>query len=806
MKAETMEPVIGVEVHAQLLTRSKLFCPCPVSFGEPPNSNTCPVCLGHPGTLPVLNGRALEMAAAMALACGCRINHSSRFARKHYFYPDLPKGYQITQYAEPLAENGVLEIKDDRGEPLPVAIERIHLEEDAGKLLHDPRRGRTHLDFNRAGVPLIEIVSRPRMGSPEETIRFLTLTKAILEYLGICSGRMEEGSLRCDVNISLRPAGSSALGPKAELKNLNSFRAVRLAIAEEIRRQSAILSSGGVVTGETRRWDPDTGRTVLMRSKEEAPDYRYFPEPDLPPAQMSEARVEQLKTRLPELPGPRQERLVIHYGLPRETAAVICSSRALADYFESAAKTCSNDLALAHRVTGDLLHELKAGGTAVEECPVPAGHLADLVNLAETGELSGPAAKSVFSAMYRTGETAGVTARQLGMTGPAGKDVVTRVAEEVLTRNPGAVEDYFKGKTTVLTFLIGQVMTATNGTADPKQAAAILRRQLGKGTAGRHPGRPGPLAAVILCILLLFTFVEAAAQAPPEQLGRTPGYFIARTTPHFQLYAPTRYKAPLEVLTGHAEPILAEISADMSITPRGPVRVIILTTDKDVAQLTFRLPPTPEWSVGYAVGGRRIIVLKTGFLRGTVRADVLSTFRHELVHILVRDASGPYAALVPRWFNEGLAMIHTRAWGLRDVVGLSKHLITRKPLPLGELTRGFPSGRTSAGVAYAQSYLFLTHLREKHGTDAPGRILRRLGSGMAFNQAFLEVTGRPLHRVEAEWRRGLTWRYRYIPMVTSGGTLWMLVTLLFVLGYVRKRNRNRRKIEQWEEEEGDRYL
>lgn len=340
---------------------------------------------------------------------------------------------------------------------------------------------------------------------------------------------------------------------------------------------------------------------------------------------------------------------------------------------------------------------------------------------------------------------------------------------------------------------------------DQQQVSATLRRKLGKIPASEKTGTPGPLAAVILCLALLFGFFQpAGAQtrpATPEQLARTPGYFIARTTPHFHLYAPTRYKAALEVLAGHAEPILTEISGDMSITPRGPVRVMILTTDRDVAQLTFRLPPTPEWSVGYAVAGRRIIVLKTAFLRGTVRADVLSTFRHELVHILVRDATGPYAALVPRWFNEGLAMIHTRAWGLRDVVGISKHLITRKPIPLGELTRGFPSGRSSAGVAYAQSYLFLTHLRKDHGIDAPGRILRRLGSGMAFNEAFREVTGRPLHRVEAEWRRGLTWRYRYIPMVTSGGTLWLGVTLLFVLGYLRKRRRNRLLLEQWEEDE-----
>ncbi len=318
-------------------------------------------------------------------------------------------------------------------------------------------------------------------------------------------------------------------------------------------------------------------------------------------------------------------------------------------------------------------------------------------------------------------------------------------------------------------------------------------------------GHPGTLPVqMLLCIVLLIGLFHPAAAAGtgPEQLGRTSDYFIARTTPHFHLYAPTRYKAALEVLAGHAEPILAEISGDMSITPRGPVRVVILTSDQDVAQLTFRLPSTPEWSVGYAVSSRRIIVLKTAFFRGTVHTDVLSTFRHELVHILVGDACGPYTALVPRWFNEGLAMIHTRAWGLRDVVGLSKHLITRKPIPLGELEHGFPTGKGAAGVAYAQSYLFLTHLRKDFGSGAPGRMLRRVGSGTGFTEAFREVTGRPLHRVEAEWRRGLTWRYRYIPMVTSGGTLWLLVTLLFVLGYYRKWKRSRRLLEQWEEEEG----
>jgi hypothetical protein len=396
--------------------------------------------------------------------------------------------------------------------------------------------------------------------------------------------------------------------------------------------------------------------------------------------------------------------------------------------------------------------------------------------------------------MFRSGDTAGEAARRLDKAGVTGAAELERAAGEVLERNPDAVREYRRGKSAVLDFLIGRLMAATGGKADPQRASEVLLRLLG---------------VLVLCLALLFGLLQPAAaqtgRAGPEELGRTPGYFISRTTEHFHLYAPVRYKAPLEVLAGHVEPILAEISADMSIVLRGPVRVMILTTDQDVAQLAFRLPPTPEWSVGYAVAGRRIIVLKTAFLRGSVQADVLSTFRHELAHILVRDATGPYAALVPRWFNEGLAMVQTKAWGLRDVIGISKHLITRKPIPLGELERGFPPGRSAAGVAYAQSYLFITHLRKEYGADAPGRILRRLGSGMAFNQAFREVTGRPLHRVEAEWRRGLTWRYRYIPIATSGGTLWLGVTLLFVVGMYRKWRQNRRTLEQWEEEEEGRY-
>jgi len=798
MKAETMEAVIGVEVHAQLLTRSKLFCSCSAASDNPPNSSTCPVCLGHPGALPVLNGRAVEMAAALALACHCRIAPASAFARKHYFYPDLPKGYQITQYEAPLAVDGALEIEGDDGQPRRVAIERIHLEEDAGKLLHDDPSGQTLVDFNRAGVPLVELVTRPDLRSPGETVRLLTGIKEVLEYLGICDGLMEQGSLRCDVNVSLRPPGSRELGAKTELKNLNSFRAVNLAISEEIRRQSAVIAGGGEVVDETRSWNPADRRTALLRSKEEAPDYRYLPEPDLPPVVASEAVLAAVRDRLPELPESRRRRLTGQYGLTPQAAGAICDSKDVADYYETAAVDCAHPVALAHWVIGPLRRALKQDPRAVEACALAPDRLAELVDRVEGGALPRPAGREFFAEMYRTGETAEEVGRRLGIGGPADDETVGRAADEVLQQHPGAVDDFRKGKATILTFLIGQVLAATNGTADPRRAAALLKERL-----DQLPSLLFLFLAVLL--LTLFTPASAATGTAPSSPGRTPGYFIHRATDHFHLYAPTRHKAPLEVLTGHVEQTLAEITGDLGITLQSPVRVIILTSRNDIDQLTFRLPSTPEWSVGYAVPGRRIVVLKTAYLRGTVHQDVLATFRHELVHILVRDATGPYAALVPRWFNEGLAMIHTRAWGLRDVVNISRHLITRKPIPLGELTRGFPESASAAGAAYAQSTLFMTHLRKEFGREAPGLMMRRVGTGTGFNEAFRQVTGKPLHSVEAAWRRGLTWRYRWIPVLTSGGTLWGGVTLLFILGAYRKWKRNRETLEMWEAEEEGRY-
>jgi aspartyl-tRNA(Asn)/glutamyl-tRNA(Gln) amidotransferase subunit B len=798
MNAATMEAVIGVEVHAQLLTNSKLFCSCSAATGNPSNSSTCPVCLGHPGALPVLNGRAVEMAAALALACGCRVEPASAFARKHYFYPDLPKGYQITQYESPLAVDGGLEIEGDDGGVRRVGIERIHLEEDAGKLLHDDPSGNTLVDFNRAGVPLAELVSRPDLRSPGETVRLLAGIKQIVEYLGICDGRMEEGSLRCDVNVSLRPAGSTELGSKTELKNLNSFRAVGLAIGEEIRRQREIIAGGGRVADETRSWDPATGRTVPLRSKEEAPDYRYFPEPDLPPVLVGTALLDEVRNGLPELPGPRRRRLIETHGLAPETAGVICSSKALADYFEAGAVDCGHPAALAHWVTGPLLHALKQGPAEVEDCPLSPARLAELSDRVEDGSLTRPAARDLFPEMFRSGESVDQAGQRLGIGGPADEAAVARAADDVLRQHPEAVDDYRRGKTTILTYLVGQVMAATRGTADPQRAAALLEKRLAK--------LPPLILLVLIMLIALLTPAMARAGTDPHDPGRTPGYFIHRATDHFQLHAPTRHKAALEVLTGHVEPILADISGDLGIALHGPVRVIILTSRQDVEQLNFRLPSTPEWSVGYAIPGRRIVVLKTAYLRGTVHQDVLATFRHELVHILVRDATGAYAALVPRWFNEGLAMIHTRAWGLRDVVNISKHLITRKPIPLSELEHGFPQGSSAAGAAYAQSTLFMTHLRKEYGREAPGLMLRRMGTGTDFEEAFRQVTGSPLHSVEAAWRRSLTWRYRWIPVLTSGGTVWGGITLLFIVGAYRKWRRNRELLELWEEEEEGRFF
>jgi aspartyl-tRNA(Asn)/glutamyl-tRNA(Gln) amidotransferase subunit B len=479
------EAVIGLEVHVQLLTASKMFCRCPNRFGAEPNSLVCPVCLGYPGTLPVVNRHAVDLAAKLALALGCTVRERSVFARKNYFYPDLPKGYQISQYDRPLAEDGTLPLgQSDK----VVRIERLHLEEDAGKLLHEAPGGaalpgQSLVDFNRCGVPLVEIVSRPDLRTAAEAQDYLQTLHQLLLYTGTSDGSMEEGSLRCDANVSVRPVGSDTLGTKAEVKNLNSFRNVARAVEHEIARQSALLAAGGRVAQETRSWDADAGVTRLLRSKEEAHDYRYFPEPDLPALVVSPERLAALRAELPELPWARRARLAAQYGLPAEHAAVLTGSRALADYFEAAALALTTPNAarsLANWVMGEVLRELKERRlepAALAEA-LPAPRLAALVALVEDGKLSSSAAKEVFAAVWGTAEEPAAAAERLGLVQVSDSAQIERWVDEVLAANAGPVAQYRAGKTQTLGFLVGQVMKRSGGRAQPPLVQDLLRRAL----------------------------------------------------------------------------------------------------------------------------------------------------------------------------------------------------------------------------------------------------------------------------------------------------------------------------------------
>ncbi len=477
--APPFETVIGLEVHAQLSTRSKMFCGCAPAFGAAPNSQTCPVCQGMPGVLPVINRRAVEFGIRTALALGCRVNEHNRFARKHYYYPDMPKNYQISQYEEPLAEHGVLEIEVG-GAARAIGIQRIHLEEDVGKLVHEgtlDTAQASQVDFNRAGVPLLEIVSKPEIRSPEEAAAYLRALRSILVYLGVCDGNMEEGSLRCDANISLRPSGASVLGVKVEIKNMNSFRNVQHALEHEVKRQERALGAGEAIVQETRLWDPDRGRTVSMRSKEYAHDYRYFPEPDLPPLRVEAPWVEAIRATLPELPAARRRRFAEAYGLSAYDADLLTQGRALADYFEAAARAHAHPKTVANWVLNELLRELPADDDrAVAACPIPPANLAGLLGLVEGGTISGKMAKDVFDTMYRTGETAEAIVAREGLSQVADASELGRVVAEVLAAHPKVVEDWRGGKKAALGFLVGQVMKATGGRANP----AVVNRLLGE--------------------------------------------------------------------------------------------------------------------------------------------------------------------------------------------------------------------------------------------------------------------------------------------------------------------------------------
>ncbi|MBM3804441.1 MAG: Asp-tRNA(Asn)/Glu-tRNA(Gln) amidotransferase subunit GatB [Acidimicrobiia bacterium] len=474
------EAVIGLEVHAQLLTKTKIFCTCSTAFGAPPNTNTCPVCLGFPGALPVLNREAAIMASKAALALGCKLNPVSIFARKNYFYPDLPKGYQISQFDRPLAEHGSITIGSN-GSSKQVRIKRVHMEEDAGKSIHDgfaDSSRYSYIDLNRSGTPLIEIVSEPDLHSPDETHDYLTRMKVILEYLEVCDGNMEEGSLRCDANVSVRLAGESKLGIKTELKNLNSFRFLKNALEYEISRQIQVLEEGGAVVQETRLWNTAEHRTVSMRSKEEAHDYRYFPEPDLPPLVIDNAWESEIRASMPELPDAKRARFISQYGLPEYDASVLTTSRALADFFEETVSLCQSAKAASNWIMGDLLRDLKEFNRTIGESPVRPRAIADLIRLIESGEISGKMGKDVFEAMFRERKSPQEVIAERGLKQITDLGTLERIIREIVAANAKTYEQYKSGKKAALGFFVGQVMKATQGQANPQLVNELLRKIL----------------------------------------------------------------------------------------------------------------------------------------------------------------------------------------------------------------------------------------------------------------------------------------------------------------------------------------
>lgn len=475
------EAVIGLEVHVQLGTKTKIFCGCPVEFGAAPNTNVCPVCLGLPGALPVLSRQAVELAIGAALALHCRVNPFSRFARKNYFYPDLPKGYQISQYDQPLAEHGYLDIFVE-GRRKRIGITRVHMEDDAGKSIHEGFKDSeryTYVDLNRSGTPLIEIVSEPDMRSSDEAYAYLTEMKQVLQYIGVSDCDMEKGQLRCDANVSVRLKGAARFGTKAEVKNLNSFRFLKMALEYEIRRQVELIESGGTVVQETRLYNVDTGQTVGMRSKEQAHDYRYFPEPDLVPLRVSHLWLDQVKSALPELPQERRDRFVSQYGLREYDAQVLTVNRATGDYFEEAVRASGDGAATANWVIGDLMGLLKAQGKEIAASPVSAENLGELIALIGKGELTGKLAKEILPKMFETGENPRAIMEREGLKQISDAGALEAIIDQVLEANGKQVEQYKSGKTTVIGFLVGQVMKASRGQANPGVVNELLRKKLG---------------------------------------------------------------------------------------------------------------------------------------------------------------------------------------------------------------------------------------------------------------------------------------------------------------------------------------
>src|SRR5437867_3157816 len=475
------EAVIGLEVHVQLGTATKIFCGCSTSFGAPPNTNVCPVCLGLPGALPVLSRKAVDLAIKAALALNCRIRPASRFARKNYFYPDLPKGYQISQYDQPLAEHGHVDISVD-GVKKRIGVTRVHMEDDAGKSIHDgfaDSSRYSYVDLNRCGTPLIEIVSEPDLRSSDEAHAYLTELKQVLQFVEASTCDMEKGHLRCDANVSVRLKGAEKFGTRAEVKNLNSFRFAKMAIDYEIARQVALLDSGSKIVQETRLFNVDSGETVGMRSKEHAHDYRYFPEPDLVPLQVGERWLEEVKSQMPELPARKRARFVEAYGLRDYDAQALTQTRAIAEYYETVASVSGDPRAAANWVMGDLSGALNATGKEITDSPVSAANLGELVGLIRKKEISGKLAKEIFPKMFASGEAPRVIMEREGLTQISDTGALEKIIDEVIAGNPKQVEQYKSGKTAVVGFFVGQVMKASRGQANPAAVNELLKKRLG---------------------------------------------------------------------------------------------------------------------------------------------------------------------------------------------------------------------------------------------------------------------------------------------------------------------------------------
>ncbi len=472
------ETVIGVEVHAQLRTKSKLFCGCGTTFGLSANSQTCPVCLGLPGSLPVINRAAVEMAVRAGLALNCTITANNQFARKNYFYPDLPKGYQISQYEFPICQHGWIEIADAGG-GTRVRIRRAHLEEDAGKNMHGAGTGESRVDLNRAGTPLLEIVTEPDMRSADGVVAYLKGLRDILMYLEVCDGNMEEGSFRCEPNLSLRPVGQKEFGTKVELKNLNSFKYVKDAIDYEVKRQAKVLNEGGKIRQETRLWNIERGETAVMRSKEEAHDYRYFPDPDLVPLKLEREWIEGFTSSLPELPAIRMRRFIEMYALPEYDAGVLTASKGMADYFEGSVKQFNQPKTVSNWVMGELTRELNNSGADISASPVSPERLVSLLQMVDKGAISLKVARDIFPELYSTGKTPEELVQEKGLTQVSDESAIEQMIDEVLGKNPVQVAQFKAGKQQVLGFLVGQVMKASGGKANPGKVNELMKRKLG---------------------------------------------------------------------------------------------------------------------------------------------------------------------------------------------------------------------------------------------------------------------------------------------------------------------------------------